>query len=1524
MPFKPSYPILLKPFRFLSLFLLCIPSGLFASIESLDAVSRANLPRPNSIVANGVDTATGAFLFSVNMMTTQGENTVASDLEYNSRFFASGGEVGFGWSHTYEMSLEGEEEGIMTVYRNAYLKNAFVFSNGDYEPVDQAVIHDSFELHNGTEWRWTQLDGTRTEFAKFSNNRLDQIHNKVEHFQNIVINSDGLSIFDQFNDNRGKVVHEYDQFGKLISIQDDGLRHRTLQYDDQGRLIRIVNPGETEGSTFSNKPQIDIPNGDPDGVFDTITVTDSGPIGFLGLDLEVRNGKKGTLFAKLIAPDGTELILHDRTGGSSDNLILRPRTAAFYGVERQGVWRIEVIDFGGINTTPADLDFWRLSFSPQFPAMVFSYDDQDRVTRIEYPEGDLLLANTYDALGRVVEQDDGRPETPPATFSYTPVSGGTRTAYTDRTGAVTLFDHDNDFLLERIEDPLGGVTTYTYNADGDRVTQTDPAGRTQSFGYTEAGLPRFVQYPDNSRVDFEYDADNNLTEIRDALGQRTNFFYDNRNNLTLITDPLQNVTEREYSNNSQLESIRLYAANEQLNARFVEFGYSDGVVASALHPASIQNRARVNYDGTGRIISRTDADGFRTDYVYDALDNLIEEEDPLGNITRYAYDARGRLIEEENPGGFITTFAYDGNDNLVSVTNALGQTLTYAYDFEDRLLTQTDAAGRTTRYTYDPLGRRLTTETPTGRITRYAYNAVGETIRITGPDGTVVEEREYDAMGQVISRKDALDYTQTQEFDVLGRVIRSTDPLGRITQFGYDALSRPERVIDPLGRLVENTYDSEDVLLSTTNARGHTTEYEYDAANRLAAVRTPDGEATTYLYNFRDLPVEIDFPGIFSEHFEYDAGGRLTRHEVRANGSSISDRNYTYDSRDNLLNVSGGTSELTREYDALGRMTRYTDAEGNTFEYAYNSAGLLSQLVYPDGKTVDYTYDGDDRLTSIVDWADRETRYHYDARGQIEAIDFPNGTRRTIRYDTRGAPTLRREIAADGSLIREFRYIYDAAGQLRTVESDALPSFTPNAESFTYDERNRLLTINGASIQYNERGQLTQGPLNGEQTSFGYDRFGRFNQAGNDNYGYDMEDRLRFSFENNQITYFAISPHHPLNQLLVKSPQGEEPTYYVYGVGLAYEVQGDDLRVYHYDHLGSTVALSGSDGSVVGEIEYSPFGKILSEAGQTDTPFKFHGLYGVLTLQNGLSYMRFRWYSPELRRFLSEDAHLGSLAQIESLNRFAFAHGNPVAFIDPNGQFIQTAIGAAAGFVGGVVVQGVGDLLSGELSSFEQYAGAAIGGAVTGGLLVNGVPPSIAGAAGAAVGNLTTQGLNNLTGRQDGFSFSSLATDTVIGGLSGSIGARVGKAGNAGLQRIGNSTAYRKFSKSILGRTVQSTRPKAQTFKLTNNPVFYLSRRELGVQTAERSLKGAAGAVFSFYVVDPIMSGINLGGNTSLGQAPDGSETQAQVQVQSLRSLRNAPRDIYGEFIHYREWVGALQSSGKPRPNSPNHAPTSF
>ena len=53
--------------------------------------------------------------------------------------------------------------------------------------------------------------------------------------------------------------------------------------------------------------------------------------------------------------------------------------------------------------------------------------------------------------------------------------------------------------------------------------------------------------------------------------------------------------------------------------------------------------------------------------------------------------------------------------------------------------------------------------------------------------------------------------------------------------------------------------------------------------------------------------------------------------------------------------------------------------------------------------------------------------------------------------------------------------------------------------------------------------------------------------------------------------------------------------------------------------------------------------------------------------EGGLQYLRARWYDPSMGAFGSRDSLLGDAADPATLNRYAYAEGNPVAACDPTG-----------------------------------------------------------------------------------------------------------------------------------------------------------------------------------------------------------------------------------------------------------------
>ena len=57
----------------------------------------------------------------------------------------------------------------------------------------------------------------------------------------------------------------------------------------------------------------------------------------------------------------------------------------------------------------------------------------------------------------------------------------------------------------------------------------------------------------------------------------------------------------------------------------------------------------------------------------------------------------------------------------------------------------------------------------------------------------------------------------------------------------------------------------------------------------------------------------------------------------------------------------------------------------------------------------------------------------------------------------------------------------------------------------------------------------------------------------------------------------------------------------------------------------------------------------------------------MTTDENGLYYMRARYYNPDIKRFINQDIKVGDIGSSQSLNRYAYCEGNPVSMIDPFG-----------------------------------------------------------------------------------------------------------------------------------------------------------------------------------------------------------------------------------------------------------------
>ena len=155
-------------------------------------------------------------------------------------------------------------------------------------------------------------------------------------------------------------------------------------------------------------------------------------------------------------------------------------------------------------------------------------------------------------------------------------------------------------------------------------------------------------------------------------------------------------------------------------------------------------------------------------------------------------------------------------------------------------------------------------------------------------------------------------------------------------------------------------------------------------------------------------------------------------------------------------------------------------------------------------------------------------------------------------------------------------------------------------------------------------------------------------------------------------TTYVINTQPELSQVLQSTETNlkdnkETTTYYYYGNGLNAQDNGKDYFVYHFNNVGSTMAVTDSKGDIVETYNYTPYGELITGEYREDIPFLYNGQYGVTTDSNGLYYMRARYYNADIKRFINQDVLLGVLERVSSLNRYAYVEGNPVSYLDPFG-----------------------------------------------------------------------------------------------------------------------------------------------------------------------------------------------------------------------------------------------------------------
>ncbi|MCZ7432944.1 RHS repeat-associated core domain-containing protein [Streptomyces sp. WMMC1477] len=636
------------------------------------------------------------------------------------------------------------------------------------------------------------------------------------------------------------------------------------------------------------------------------------------------------------------------------------------------------------------------------PTASTGYNTFGEVTDARDANGEVTHTS-YDAAGRPVSTT--LPSyTPPGTT--TPQTATLRSTYdaagrpvteTEPLGNVTSYTYDQLGRLTAVTEPAPTegaeqpVTRYTYDLLGERLSTTDPTGARTEATYDELGRQ----------------ITSTVIERQPSAGvYTTHLTYDDAGNLTSTTSPTGIVTTTDHNAAGQPTS------STDAAGKTTTYDYGPtGLPVAVTDP--LGRTVRSTHDLAGRVTAVTDLapDGteLRTrSSAYDAVSNPVAVTNPLGHTVQQTFDAHGRLTELVEPvdaeTSLTTTFGYDAAGNRTRLTDGRGNVTWYT--FTSRGLPESVIEPATAAHP-DAADRTFTT----------VYDAAGQPVRELQPGG-VEQTRTFDALGRVVSLTgtgaEAATGTDTFDYDLAGRVTSVSAP-GGTNAYTYDDRGNLLSSSGPSGTATF-TYDAEGRLAGRTDAAGAAT-FGYDNAGRLASAADPlTGATQSYTYDALSRPSAISYGSpSATRSFGYDALGRLASDTLKApDSTTTAEVTYTFDEADQLTGKTttgtAGAGQHTYAYDQAGRLTNWTAPDATDTSYTWDASG---NRVTAGAKTA--TYDERNRLLT----ADGVT-YSWSARGTLlGTTGGPDGDT-TAAYDALG------RLLTDGTTT----YAYDGLGRL--------------------------------------------------------------------------------------------------------------------------------------------------------------------------------------------------------------------------------------------------------------------------------------------------------------------------------------------------------------------------------------------------------------------------------------------------------------------------------------------------------------
>lgn len=160
-------------------------------------------------------------------------------------------------------------------------------------------------------------------------------------------------------------------------VGEDSLGDWTLTVSDHARfdtgvlerwsLSLDTEPALPRQVRYTSTPDLAIPDNDPQGVMSVIPVGAQGQVLNLTVEVDIEHSYIGDLRVRLVTPEGSEWVLHDRAGNSRRDLRRGyatgsdPALRELVGTALHGDWTLKVSDHADVDT--GTLKAWSLTIS---------------------------------------------------------------------------------------------------------------------------------------------------------------------------------------------------------------------------------------------------------------------------------------------------------------------------------------------------------------------------------------------------------------------------------------------------------------------------------------------------------------------------------------------------------------------------------------------------------------------------------------------------------------------------------------------------------------------------------------------------------------------------------------------------------------------------------------------------------------------------------------------------------------------------------------------------------------------------------------------------------------------------------------------------------------------------------------------------------------------------------------------------------------------------------------------------------